>query len=108
MKSTEAISASDYPFFWKGWQHFDEKRQPNFRERLFQPLIGDLVPIYCQEMSTFSNDAGRDIFKDGLEAVREREAGKRQGVTLPVMIQSSVESDNRFSCTGNRGGPWKG
>jgi hypothetical protein len=73
----EAISASDYPFLGSGRQHFDEKRHPDFRKRPFQPLIGDLTPCNYPEISTFRNDAGLDIFKDGLQAVRKRGTGRR-------------------------------
>jgi hypothetical protein len=32
MWSTEVISASDYPFFRAGQQHFDEKQHPVFKK----------------------------------------------------------------------------
>jgi hypothetical protein len=66
VKSTVAISTSDCPFFWHGWQHFDEKRYPNFRKWPFQPLIGDLTPYFCPEMSSFSHDTAADSSEDGL------------------------------------------
>jgi hypothetical protein len=54
-------------------------------------------------MTTFSNDTGQDIFKNGLEAVQEKGARKRQGTPFPVMVGSSVVSADGSSCTGNRG-----
>jgi hypothetical protein len=79
VESTEVVLASDYPVFGTGWRHFDENRLPNFRERPFRPLIGYLMPFGCPEMTTFSNDTGQDIFKNGLEVVRESWAGKTAG-----------------------------
>jgi len=55
-------------------------------------------------MSTFSNDTGEDIFRDGLEAVREKGSGKRHGTPFTVMLRSSVVSDEGASGTGNTGG----
>ena len=82
--------APDYLFLEPDRQLFDEKRLPNFQERLFQPLIGDLMPFGCPEITTFSNNTGRDFFENGLGVVREGGAGKGQGTPLSVMIQCSV------------------
>jgi len=61
----------------------------------------------CPEMTTFSNDTGRDISKDGLGAVREIGAGKWQGAPFPVIVRSSVVSDDRVPAPGP-GGAWEG
>jgi len=103
VQSTEPVLVSDYPFFWPAWPQFDEKRQPDFQELPFLPLIGDLTLFPCPEMTTFSNDTGRDILPDGLEAVRERGAGKWQGTPFPVIIRSPIVSADWSSCTGNIG-----
>ncbi len=66
MESTESISVSNYPFLRYDRQHFSKKRQPNFRNRPFYPLIGRLVLFTCPEMTLFSNDTAADIRKDGL------------------------------------------
>jgi len=73
--SAEAVLGSDCPVFGSNRQYFDEKRQPSFRKRPFHLLIGDMMLFTCPEMTTFSNDTGRDIFKDGLGAVREHGGG---------------------------------
>ena len=54
-------------------------------------------------MTLFSNDAGRDISKDGLGAVREIGAGKWQGVPFLVMVRSFVVSDDRVPVPGTGG-----
>ena len=58
MKSTEVISASDYPFRGTIWPQFNEKRHPESGNRPFQPLTGNLPPVPCPEMALFSNDTG--------------------------------------------------
>ena len=49
------------------------------------------------EMTLFSNDTERDIFTDGLEAVRESEVGKGQGTLFPGIVRSSIVTDNTAS-----------
>jgi hypothetical protein len=71
LNPTEVIFASDYLFRKSGWQHFDEKRQPNFKKRPFQTLIDDLICRECPKKSLFSNDTTKDIRKDVLGIVGE-------------------------------------
>jgi hypothetical protein len=59
MHSTEAEMASDYPFFRAVRQLFGKKRHPGSGNRPFHPLIGDLAPFACPEMTTFGNAAER-------------------------------------------------
>jgi len=59
MRSTEPISAPDYPFRGTVWPQFSEKRHSDFRNRAFQSPNGSLATIPCPEKATFSNDAGR-------------------------------------------------
>jgi hypothetical protein len=59
--STGAEIASDPLFFQTLWQHFCKKRQPNFRNRSFQSLIGVNLPFPSPEMTTFSNDTAADF-----------------------------------------------
>jgi len=58
MRSTEPISAPDYPFRRTFWPQFSEKRHPDFGNRAFQPPIASLAIIPCPEKATFSNNAG--------------------------------------------------
>jgi hypothetical protein len=91
VKSTEAILAPDYPFLEHDRQHFDEKRQTNFRERPFRLLIGDLMPFTCPEMTAFSNDTGRDISKDGLGLLSGK-VGRGNGRVLLFLRGSDLPS----------------
>jgi len=59
MKSTEPISAPDYPFRGMIWPQFSEKRLYEFGNRSFQPLTGSITTIACPEKATFSNDTGQ-------------------------------------------------
>jgi hypothetical protein len=59
MKSTEVISASDYPFREIFWPQFNKKRHPDYGNRSFQSLIGRLTILPCREMATISNNTGR-------------------------------------------------
>jgi hypothetical protein len=90
MMSTEPISASDYPFRKSGWQHFNEKRPPNFKKRLFQTLIDNLICLTCPEMSLFSNDTAKEIRKDVLGAVGECGTEKSAGTPLDAIFRFSV------------------
>jgi hypothetical protein len=59
MKSTEVISAPDYPFRGTVWPQFSKKRHPDSGNRPFQSPIASLTIIPCPEMATFGNDTGR-------------------------------------------------
>jgi hypothetical protein len=54
----EPEMTSDCPFRGVVWQHPVRKQHQGYRNRPFQPPIGNLMPLSGQEMTTFSNDTG--------------------------------------------------
>ena len=69
MRSSGAISASDYSLIGPDRQCSGEKPHRVFAKLPFQPLIDNLISCSSPEISTFSNNAGRDIWKYVLVAV---------------------------------------
>ena len=63
MRSTEAISASVYPFLEPFWQGIDKKQHPDSGKRRFQALMGDPMGSIGFEISTNCNDTGREVLK---------------------------------------------
>lgn len=63
MMSTGVISASDYPFFGRDRQHFDEKPLLESGKRSFATRISCLACSMGSEISTFSNDTAGGLRK---------------------------------------------
>ena len=100
----EPEMTSDCPFRGVVWQHPVRKQHHGYRNRPFQPHIGNLMPLSGPEMTTFRNDTGpfsrshELMVEGGLPATWDQEGA------IPEMhsTEAILTSDCPF-----RGGIWQ-